>query len=140
MTKLANAMILMSVKVPMSLAKWTPKFVIINPAAMNAWIFYRLHRQEYARTDSNLKRKLSSALVGGMTFSMNCLVFIELLDIFNAFLPFSFLIYITKKNSFVSLVDIDECEEKIGKCGPNKECSNMPGGYECVDAKKAPKK
>lgn len=75
-----------------------------------------------------------------MTFSMNCLVFIELLDNFNAFLPFSFLIYITKKNSFVSLVDIDECEEKIGKCGPNKECSNMPGGYECVDAKKAPKK
>lgn len=32
--------------------------------------------------------------------------------------------------------DINECTENIAKCGPNMECSNIPGGYECVEAKK----
>lgn len=33
-------------------------------------------------------------------------------------------------------IDINECETKVAKCGNNKECLNVPGGYECVDTKK----
>lgn len=33
------------------------------------------------------------------------------------------------------MLDINECELGIGKCPPNKECKNIPGGYDCVDSK-----
>lgn len=34
------------------------------------------------------------------------------------------------------LLDINECELGIGKCPANKECVNIPGGYDCADSKK----
>lgn len=34
------------------------------------------------------------------------------------------------------IIDINECETKEAICGNNKECLNVPGGYECIDTKK----
>lgn len=39
-------------------------------------------------------------------------------------------------NKINQCIDINECEDKIAKCASNKECVNIPGGYECVDQKK----
>lgn len=34
------------------------------------------------------------------------------------------------------LIDLNECELNIGSCPADKECKNIPGGYDCVDSKK----
>lgn len=38
--------------------------------------------------------------------------------------------------SFHFNIDINECELGIGICPTDKECKNIPGGYDCVDSKK----
>lgn len=36
-----------------------------------------------------------------------------------------------KSISFVSNVDIDECQQGTANCGPDEICKNKPGGYTC---------
>lgn len=38
--------------------------------------------------------------------------------------------------TFPILIDINECELDIGSCPGDKQCKNIPGGYDCVDSKK----
>lgn len=51
-----------------------------------------------------------------------------ILEIFHVVFPFFSL-------SHTSTIDINECEQGIGKCPGNKECVNIPGGYDCADSK-----
>lgn len=64
---------------------------------------------------SNLIRKSNNALV----------------TILNLFIRF----YVKYKPIFLPL-DINECELGIGKCPANRECVNIPGGYDCAESKK----
>lgn len=109
----ANVKILMNVRNElMSHVILKLKYVSTHRAAINVWTL--CHCPLHVQMDLNLIRKLNNALV--MTLSKHLLLTLP-------------------KGNFYSFIDINECELGIGLCPEKTECTNIPGGYDCVNSK-----